>query len=72
VRPDRRVAPHYIAELLGRFEEHRAASVVATVNGHEIRRVVSARFGVLYAVGGSGTAFGTLEEATAFAEKTPT
>lgn len=46
--------------------EHRKASVVATVNGHDIRPVGS-RFGRLFMVGDTGRAFSTQPEAEAFA-----
>jgi hypothetical protein len=48
------------------FEAHRQASIVATVNGHDIRPV-SSRFGRLYMVDGTGQAFATLDQAEAFA-----
>jgi hypothetical protein len=52
------------------FAAHRAASVIATVNGYHIRPVGS-RFGRLFQVGDTGTAFRTLDEAKAFANKEP-
>jgi len=48
---------------------HRAASVIETVNGHAIRPVGS-RFGRLFMVGDTGTAFATLNEAHRHALKT--
>lgn len=48
---------------------HMKASVVATVNGHDIRPVGS-RWGRLFMVGGTGSAFRTLAEAEAFAKGT--
>ena len=44
------------------LEQHQAASVIETVNGHAIRPVGS-RFGRLFMVGGTGSAFLTLEAA---------
>lgn len=46
--------------------QHRARSTLDTVNGHAIRRVGS-QFGPLYAVGGTGHAFRTMDEARDFA-----
>lgn len=48
---------------------HHDASVIKTVNGHAIRPVAS-RFGRLFAVGKTGTAFATLAQAEEFAAKT--
>lgn len=48
--------------------EQMARSTVATVNGHAIRKVQS-RFGKLYQVGTTGTAFSALEAAKTFASK---
>ena len=45
-----------------------ARSTVATVNGHAIRKVQS-RFGKLYQVGTTGTAFSAFEAAKTFASK---
>ena len=45
---------------------HQAASVIETVNGHPIRPVAS-RFGRLFMVGGTGSAFATLKQARNFA-----
>ena len=50
-----------------RFREQRQRSIVATVNGHDIWPV-NCRFGRLFHVGGTNTAFATLKEAKAFAE----
>ena len=44
------------------MEQHQAASVIETVNGHAIRPV-SSPFGRLFMVGGTGVAFATLEAA---------
>ena len=44
------------------LEQHQVASVIETVNGHAIRPVGS-RFGRLFMVGGTGSAFATLEAA---------
>jgi hypothetical protein len=48
--------------------EQMARSTVATVNGHAIRKVQS-RFGKLYQVGTTGTAFSAFEAAKTFASK---
>ena len=48
--------------------EQMERSTVATVNGHAIRRVPS-RFGKLYQVGTTGTAFSAFEAAKTFASK---
>lgn len=58
------------AEYNRQFEAHLAASVVSTINGHKIRPVGS-RFGRLFMVGDTGTAFRSLAEAEAFAAKEP-
>lgn len=52
------------------FAEHRRASVVATVNGHAIRPIGS-RFGRLYQVGDTGSAFTTQAAAEKHAEGLP-
>lgn len=49
-------------------KEHFKRSTVATVNGHDIRPVMT-RFGRLFQVGGTDMAFATLAEAKAFALK---
>lgn len=49
---------------------HHRATTVSTVNGHAIRPVNS-RFGRLFMVGNTGTAYRTIEEAEAFARKNP-
>jgi hypothetical protein len=49
--------------------EQMARSTVATVNGHAIRKVQSSRFGKLYQVGRTGTAFSAFEAAKNFASK---
>lgn len=59
-----------VAEYNRQFEAHRSASVVSTVNGHKIRPVGS-RFGRLFMVGDTGTAFQKLADAEAFAAKEP-
>jgi len=48
--------------------EQMARRPVATVNGHAIRKVQS-RFGKLYQVGRTGTAFSAFEAAKNFASK---
>jgi hypothetical protein len=48
--------------------EQTAGSTVAIVNGHAIRKVQS-RFGKLYQVGTTGTAFSAFEAAKTFASK---
>lgn len=50
--------------------EHQKKSIVAVVNGHAIRPVDS-RFGQLFNVGRTGTAFSTLGEAETFAKDQP-
>ena len=55
-----------IEEYNRQFEAHRARSVIATVNGHAIRPVQS-RFGRLFAVGDTGRAFSTRDQAEAYA-----
>jgi len=51
------------------FETHRRASIVATVNGHDIRPVTSGRFGVIYMVGDTGHGFAKIDDAKNFAER---
>ena len=68
------VARHRLIECVGPDEYNRlhaeqmAPSTVATVNGHAIRKVQS-RFGKLYQVGTTGTAFSAFEAAKTFASK---
>lgn len=50
--------------------EHWKATTVATVNGYAIRPVQS-RFGQLFAVHGTRTAYRTMREAQAYAESLP-
>lgn len=57
-----------IAEYNRLHADQMARDAVVTVNGHRIRKVGS-RFGTLFAVDGTGKAFRTIEEATAFASK---
>ena len=67
-------ARHRLIECVGPDEYNRlyaeqmARSTVATVNGHAIRKVQS-RFGKLYQVGTTGTAFSAFEAAKTFASK---
>ena len=67
-------ARHRLIECVGPDEYNRlhaeemARSTVATVNGHAIRKVQS-RFGKLYQVGRTGTAFSAFEAAQNFASK---
>ncbi len=58
-------------EYLRLQEEHRRKSVVATVNGYDIRPVVSVRFGRLFMIDTTDTAYSTLKEAKTFAEGLP-
>jgi hypothetical protein len=60
-----RVGPAEYSQL---FEEHRRKSAVAIVNGYRIRPIGS-RFGRLFSVDGTGFAFRTQPEATAFANE---
>ena len=68
------VARHRLIKCVGPEEYNRlyaeqmARSTVATVNGHAIRKVQS-RFGKLYQVGTTGTAFSSFEAAKTFASK---
>ena len=68
------VAPHRLIECVGPDEYNRlyaeqmARSTVATVNGHAIHKVQS-RFGKLYQVGTTSTAFSAFEAAKTFASK---
>ena len=64
-RPIERVSPDEYNRL---HAEQMAPSTVATVNGHAIRKVQS-RFGKLYQVGRTGTAFSAFEAAKNFASK---
>ena len=64
-RPIERVGPDEYNRL---HAEQMAPSTVATVNGHAIRKVQS-RFGKLYQVGTTGTAFSAFEAAKNFAFK---
>ena len=64
-RPIERVGPDEYNRL---HAEQMAPSTVATVNGHAIRKVQS-RFGKLYQVGRTGTAFSAFEAAKNFASK---
>lgn len=50
--------------------KHIATSIVATVNGYRIRPIQS-RFGRLFAVAGTDTAYPTLAEAEAYARSLP-
>lgn len=59
------VGPEQYAKLQ---QQHFDASIVATVAGHSIRPVMT-RFGRLYQVGLSGTAFRSLAEAEAYARE---
>ena len=52
------------------FAEHMEASTVATVGGHGIRTVNSS-FGKLYAVGATGRAFYTQQDAEEYAKEYP-
>jgi hypothetical protein len=67
-------ARHRLIECVGPDEYNRlyaeqmARSTVATVNGHAIHKVQS-RFGKLYQVGRTGTAFSAFEAAKNFASK---
>ena len=67
-------ARHRLIECVGPDEYNRlhaeemARSTVATVNGHAIRKVQS-RFGKLYQVCRTGTAFSAFEAAKNFASK---
>jgi hypothetical protein len=58
------------AEYNRRLLEHQRASTIAVVNGYSIRPVGS-RFGTLYHVDGTNTAFAALVEAEAFAKQQP-
>lgn len=49
---------------------HMEKSTVARVAGHSIR-TVNTRFGLLYHVGGTPSAFASLEQATQYAEANP-
>lgn len=51
--------------------QHRKDSVVVTVNGYEIRQVDSPRFGRLFAVGKTGSAFTTQAQAITWASQQP-
>lgn len=62
-----RVGP---AEYNRLMQQHLEDSVLETVAGHAIRPVGS-RFGRLFMVGGTGTAFRTLDEARKFATDNP-
>jgi hypothetical protein len=57
-----------VAEYNRQAEAHRTNSTIEIVNGHRIRPV-SSRFGRLFMVGDTGSAFATLEQARAFANK---
>ena len=57
-----------VDEYIRLVREHDRASVVATINGHEIWPVQT-RFGQLYVVGGTERAFSTLAEAEACARE---
>lgn len=58
------------AEYNRQFAAHQRASTVATVGRHAIRPVQT-RFGRLYAVGDTGTAFTTQAAAEEYAAVTP-
>lgn len=51
-------------------KEHFKASTVDTVGGHSIRPVQS-RFGRLFAVGQTGRAFSTMDQARTYAQQNP-
>jgi hypothetical protein len=53
------------------FAEHMRASVVATVNGYDIRPVMSQRFGRIFMVDGTDTGYPGLEQAKDFASRQP-
>lgn len=63
-----RVGP---AEYNRLFEENRQASIVSRVNGYEIRPVHSGRFGKLYMIEGTGTAYIHLDLAEDYARGLP-
>lgn len=50
--------------------QHHKDSVIENINGHEIRPVAS-RFGRLFMVGDTGSAFSTIEGAREFARQNP-
>lgn len=52
------------------IQQHFKDSTVDVVGGHAIRTVGS-RFGTLYQVGSTGTAYGTLDAAKTYAEANP-
>lgn len=52
------------------FAQHMRTSTLEFTAGHSIRRVPS-RFGILFAVGFTGRAFSTREEARTFARENP-
>lgn len=52
------------------FEAHVKATTLETVGGHAIRPI-GTRFGRLFQVGNTGTAFATLEQAKEFAKSKP-
>lgn len=55
-----------VAEYNRLHEEHRRQTVIATVNGWDIRTVGS-RFGRIFTVDGTGKGFSTQDEAEAYA-----
>lgn len=55
-------------EYAKQFAQHVADSTITTINGHAIRPVMT-RFGKLYQVGSTGTGYGTLDLAIAYAEE---
>lgn len=59
-----------IDEYNRRHDEHRAESVIETVAGHALRRMGS-RFGPLIAVGATGNAYKSLDDARRYAASYP-
>ena len=62
---------HGIEAYNSAMADHHRRTVVETVNGHAIR-TVQTRFGCLFAVGDTGTAYATLQQARAFARESAT
>jgi hypothetical protein len=63
---DRLIEQVGLAEYNRLHAEQRNTSIIRVVNGHAIR-AITCRFGRLYLIGATGSAYNTMEEAERFA-----
>ena len=63
---DRLIEQVGLAEYNRLHAEQRKASIIKVVNGHAIR-AINSRFGRLYLIGATGSAYSTMEETERFA-----